>query len=195
MKEHHSVEQATAAEGPAVSRRALTAGAIWSLPVIATIGAAPAMAASSFGATYAGSVVTSTATQGSWNGTQNNALSSPDNAYARFTATSSGNPAGTLTLGGFGLTGTLNTGETLTVRVYNHYRTISAVTISATATVGGQTVTATLTGSAGVYTTSSFTFTATAARALSTLQVAVAIAGLTNGAHAEFDAVSVQHTH
>lgn len=185
MKEQHSVEQATAAEGPAVSRRALTAGAIWSLPVIATIGAAPAMAASTQSG-FAGVATVNATDKASWGTSTSNARFANDGVNATLTTTG-GNASGSLNLSSFGLVGTLATGETLAIRIYNR---VTAGTMTVTVN-GNATVPATSIATGNV----DLTFTAPNNIALSTLTVRVAFSGVGNNTSIGFDAVRVTHTH
>lgn len=114
MQHHRSSEHGDVVDLP-VSRRTLAAGAVWSLPVIATIGAAPAMAASSFGPSYAATASASGA--GTWANTSN-ATGSANSAYSTWTGGQ--NQTGTLTLGSFSAINKNVTIESISVRLWFH---------------------------------------------------------------------------
>lgn len=112
MDHHRSSEHGDVVDLP-VSRRTLAAGAVWSLPVIATIGAAPAMAASSFGPLPAGSATASGA--GTW-ANPSNATGSVNGVYSTWTGGQ--NQTGILTLGSFSTINKSVTVESISVRLW-----------------------------------------------------------------------------
>lgn len=203
MDHNRSSEQDDVVDLP-VSRRTLAAGAVWSLPVIATIGAAPAMAASSFGPSYAGSASgASTSTSGVWSNVSN-AQGSTQGNYAIWTYTNIGNAAGTLTLTQFPNSNkTLAQGEQVVIQV-KHYESVTTdidtLVLRFENNNGGNTLQQwNVTPSSSTANISSFTYTAPAGGvSLSSLRVLL-VATLKSGNHRtgtfNVDWVSIQHTH